>query len=118
MKNNFVSFLNNLISFVKVFFFGVLVFYSCQPKGVDNEKDGFKTKSSESQASRIRHSVGFDLIERDHYKLLHIYRHYNETIDTLSYVFSDDLPCPVYYLCCKQASELKNRQGMDRPERR
>ena len=91
MKNNFVSYLNNLISFVKVFFFGVLVFYSCQPKGVDNEKDGFKTKSSESQASRIRHSVGFDLIERDHYKLLHIYRHYNETIDTLSYVFSENL---------------------------
>ena len=91
MKNSFISFLNNLISYIKVFFFGLLIFYSCHPKSGDDEKDEFKSTSLEPQASSIRHSVGFDLIERDHYKLLHIYRHYNETIDTLSYVFSEDL---------------------------
>lgn len=45
----------------------------------DGEKDLFPDKVE------IKHSIGFDVSYHNHYKLLHIFRHYNDEIDTLTY---------------------------------
>ena len=46
----------------------------------DPQKDYFPDKVS------IDHSIGFDVAYHSHYKLLHLFRHYNDVIDTVSYV--------------------------------
>ena len=34
----------------------------------------------------VDHAIGFDISYHGHYKLLHLFRHYNDKVDTLSYV--------------------------------
>lgn len=46
----------------------------------DPKKDYFPEKVS------IDHSIGFDVEYHNHYKILHLFRHYNEVADTVSFL--------------------------------
>ncbi len=69
-------------------FLTVLIFSACQSSsketgtsvGFDPDKDYFPDKIE------VKHSVGFGVEYESHYKTLHIFRHYNELVDTVSYV--------------------------------
>lgn len=66
----------------------VLTFSACQSStretgstdGFDPDKDYFPDKVE------IRHSIGFGVEYESHYKKLHIFRHYNDLADTVSYL--------------------------------
>jgi iron complex transport system substrate-binding protein len=45
----------------------------------DPSQDYFPNKLS------IEHAVGFDIVYENHYKVIHLFRHYNDLVDTVSY---------------------------------
>ncbi|MCG8311230.1 MAG: ABC transporter substrate-binding protein [Cytophagales bacterium] len=53
-------------------------------KGPESEND-LRWKDPEKN-SPVKHAIGFDLISFENYKILHLFRHYNELADTISYV--------------------------------
>ncbi len=64
----------------------ILLTFGCQSGGgesssnpVSGEKDHFPHKVE------VSHSIGFDVSYHQNYKLLHIFRHYNDQADTLTY---------------------------------
>ncbi|GAB5524436.1 MAG: ABC transporter substrate-binding protein [Roseivirga sp.] len=69
-------------------FLTVLIFSACQSSskeaasttGFDPDKDYFPDKVE------VNHSVGFGVEYESHYKTLHIFRHYNDLADTVSYL--------------------------------
>ena len=59
---------------------------SCQNREESTKiQDSIFTIQSDAK-SVIQYAVGFDLVYYQKYKVLHIFQHYNETLDTLSYV--------------------------------
>lgn len=72
----------------KIIILSLLIFSACQSSSekerdiadFDDSKDYFPDKVE------IKHSVGFDIEYAEHYKTLHFFRHYNDLIDTVSYV--------------------------------
>ena len=77
------------------FFSSILVFvlplflFSCQTDSQKKNKISDSKIESVNGISSITHAIGFDLIDYDKYKVLHLFRHYNESVDTLSYVLSE-----------------------------
>ncbi|MCE7996328.1 MAG: ABC transporter substrate-binding protein [Roseivirga sp.] len=69
-------------------FLTLLIFSACQSStkeagstaGFDPDKDYFPDKVE------VKHSLGFGVEYESHYKKLHIFRHYNDLVDTVSYV--------------------------------
>jgi len=65
-----------------------LLLFSCD----SNKKTANFHKTAENNQigkSTISYAVGFDLKEFQNYKILHLFRHYNESVDTLSYVLHE-----------------------------
>ena len=58
----------------------------CQSSGTERTaKDAAGEKDHFPDKVEVRHSIGFDVSYHKHYKLLHIFRHYNDAVDTLTY---------------------------------
>lgn len=82
-----------LRSIFRPFYLGVftLVIWlsACQS---DNKSFNLDTalQTSEKSKSDIKYAVGFDLEKFEKYKVLHLFRHYNNTTDTLSYVLLEN----------------------------
>jgi iron complex transport system substrate-binding protein len=68
---------------------GIMFFNACQP-GTKRQNAHNKEKEASNTSASVRYAVGFDLVPEDGYELLHIFRHYNETADTLSYVLANE----------------------------
>ncbi len=86
MKNHFLK-LDRICLFLACQLALGLVFLSgCKTETNDNTKSEIQNTSS----SNIKYSVGFDIEPKQNFKLLHIFRHYNETADTLSYVLANE----------------------------
>ena len=65
----------------------MLSLFSCQSR----QHSPFSSNvDSASHFSQIRHAVGFDLIPFEKYNVLHLFRHYNDAIDTLSFVLKEE----------------------------
>lgn len=72
----------------QIFLLILLIVSACQSStkeqqslnGFDANKDYFPDKVE------INHSVGFDITYEANYKTLHLFRHYNDLVDTVSYV--------------------------------
>lgn len=69
-------------------FLTLLIFSACQSstKKTGNTGDFDPNKDYFPDKVEIRHSVGFGVEYESHYKKLHIFRHYNDLVDTVSYV--------------------------------
>ena len=72
------------LTWLPVFFFAL--FLGCQStsdRKIDDEfdpsKDYFLTETS------IDHAIGFDLVYHNNWKEVHLFRHYNDFIDTVSF---------------------------------
>lgn len=69
-------------------FLTLLIFSACESStkeagstaGFDSNKDYFPDKIE------VKHSLGFGVEYESHYKTLHLFRHYNDLVDTVSYV--------------------------------
>ena len=70
-------------------FASVLIFYSCGRTHDANKQIPNTVNTAMPGISSIRHAVGFDLIKVDRYQVLHLFRHYNDAKDTLSYVLKE-----------------------------
>ncbi len=63
-----------------------VLLFSCDPqKNSENSKSNSDT-SIFTDKVEIQHSIGFDVEYGSNYKLLHLFRHYNEVVDTVTYV--------------------------------
>jgi len=64
-----------------------LLLATCQSSGdkASNSTDSDQKTDLFPDKVEIKHSIGFDVSYHGHYKLLHIFRHYNDVIDTLTY---------------------------------
>ena len=67
-----------------------VLFYSCDQK----TKSPYSEKSNPTieieNQSTIHYAVGFDLLTYQNYKILHLFRHYNDNADTLSFVLKEN----------------------------
>lgn len=66
-----------------------LMNYSCQSQTTDHEHQSNPKHGEFDGKSNVKHALGFDLIEYQNYKVLHLFRHFNESIDTLSYILKN-----------------------------
>lgn len=69
-------------------FLTLLIFSACQSssKEAGNSADFDPNKDYFPDKVAVKHSVGFGVEYESHYKTLHIFRHYNDLADTVSYV--------------------------------
>jgi len=65
----------------------VCLFYSCVPSKNDTPVDQEAINRDQSVTS-ISYAKGFDLVEYADFQVLHIFRHYNDDSDTVSYLLS------------------------------
>lgn len=59
---------------------------ACQPKGETRNDYASSISSTKQDHYSIKHAIGFDIEYFEKYKILHLFRHYNEAVDTISYV--------------------------------
>jgi iron complex transport system substrate-binding protein len=66
----------------------LLIFSACQPakENAENTDDFDASKDYFPDKVEVKHSIGFDVAYSSHYKTLHLFRHYNDLVDTVSYV--------------------------------
>ncbi|NJN26682.1 MAG: ABC transporter substrate-binding protein [Cyclobacteriaceae bacterium] len=63
---------------------GVFLFSACNSRSSLNMQH--EAESAVQPHSNNEYAIGFDLIQHSSYKILHLFRHYNQTSDTTSYV--------------------------------
>jgi len=68
----------------------ILMLFSCERKQRSYKNLAEVSKTETAQTSFIGHAVGFDLVPYDKYSILHLFRHYNDAKDTLSFVLKKD----------------------------
>jgi iron complex transport system substrate-binding protein len=86
MADHFLKLFHSQYYFIGSMLAGLLFLSSCQTNGPDKSSTSQQDQSTPLRSSNIRYAVGFDLIPGDGYQLLQIFRHYNETADTISYL--------------------------------
>lgn len=82
----FFSFKWSLKGYCFSVLFGLILLSSCEFDNRNTEAENASLDIPQEGFSKINHAIGFDIIEYEDYKILHLFRHYNETSDTLSYV--------------------------------
>lgn len=69
--------------------FSLLLLISCNSEKGSNDSGISNSVTNIKGVSTIRYAIGFNLLNYQEYKVLHIFRHYNELVDTLSYVLHE-----------------------------
>ena len=82
----FFSFKSALEGYFFAILFGIILLGSCETGHKIKGNTNISQENSQTGISNINHAIGFDIIEYEGYKILHLFRHYNDTADTLSYV--------------------------------
>uniref|UniRef100_UPI004047756D ABC transporter substrate-binding protein n=2 Tax=Roseivirga sp. TaxID=1964215 RepID=UPI004047756D len=61
--------------------------FACNPKSKSGQQisDFDPSKDYFPDKLYIDHAVGFDIVYHKHYKVVHLFRHYNDLVDTVSY---------------------------------
>jgi len=85
-------------SFVRFFIAGLLIacsaMHSCNTLNENHQHQSVKSPDN-IQVSSVEYALGFDLVQKEDFQLLHIFRHYNDNSDTLSYVlFKENASIP------------------------
>jgi iron complex transport system substrate-binding protein len=67
--------------------FLIAVLYACEPKSKSDQAISDFDPSTDYFPDKltINHAVGFDIVYHNHYKVIHLFRHYNDLVDTVSY---------------------------------
>jgi iron complex transport system substrate-binding protein len=86
MADHFLNLFHPQYYFIGSMLAGLLLLSSCDANGPDKSSAFQQDQIAAPRSSNIRYAVGFDLIPGDGYQRLQIFRHYNETSDTLSYL--------------------------------
>ncbi len=87
MRDHFFKVTTIFKTLIGIIFLCSLFVCGCQSKKVSNFHEEALAIKQGLRNSTIHHAVGFDLVNYDGFKILHILRHYNDSADTLGYVF-------------------------------